>query len=223
MENYNNDNLIAIIGDIIDSKKIDENNRRVLQSKLSSTLSEINEEYKEDIVSNFIITLGDEFQGILNKSQYLFEIIEKIQFNISDVQFRFGIGIGKIYTDINREASIGFDGPAYHKARKSISILKNNKNFQNIYIESSDIVFDEELNAHLFWVCNCFNNWSPLQKKIVKLKIKDYNIIQAKISDILHIDQSLVSRSIKASNFENYNLSKKSIIKLLETKRFNLL
>lgn len=101
--------------------------------------------------------------------------------------------------------------------------MKNNKNFQNIYIESSDIVFDEELNAHLFWVCNSFNNWSPLQKKIVKLKIKDYNIIQAKISDILNIDQSLVSRSLKASNFENYNLSKKSIIKLLETKRFNLL
>ena len=127
MENYNNDNLIAIIGDIIDSKKIDENNRRVLQSKLSSILSEINEEYKEDIVSNFIITLGDEFQGLLNKSRYLLEIIEKIQFNISDVQFRFGLGIGKIYTDINREASIGSDGPAYHKARKSISVLKNNK------------------------------------------------------------------------------------------------
>ncbi len=223
MENYNNDNLIAIIGDIIDSKKIDENNRRVLQSKLSSILSEINEEYKEDIVSNFIITLGDEFQGLLNKSRYLLEIIEKIQFNISDVQFRFGLGIGKIYTDINREASIGSDGPAYHKARKSISVLKNNKNYQNIYIESSDIVVDEELNAHLFWVCNSFNNWSTLQKKIVKLKIKDYNIIQAKISDILNIDQSLVSRSLKASNFENYNLSKKSIIKLIETTRINLL
>ncbi len=223
MENYNNDNLIAIIGDIIDSKKIDENNRRLLQSKLSSVLNEINEEYKADIVSNFIITLGDEFQGLLNKSQYLLEIIEKIQFNIGEVKFRFGIGIGKIYTDINREASIGSDGPAYHKARKSISILKNNKNFQNIYIESSDIVVDEELNAHLFWVCNSFNNWSTLQKKIVKLKIKDYNIIQAKISDILNIDQSLVSRSLKASNFENYNLSKKSIIKLLETQRINLL
>lgn len=223
MKNFNDDNLIAIIGDIVDSKKIDENTRRLLQSKLSLVLNEINEEYKDDIVSNFIITLGDEFQGLLNKSQYLFEIIEKIQFNIDEVKFRFGVGIGRIYTDINREASIGSDGPSYHRARKSISVLKNSKNFQNIYVESSDIVIDEELNSHLFWICNSFNNWSPLQKKIVKLKIKDNNIVQTKISNILKIDQSLVSRSLKASNFENYSLSKKSIIKLIEKIRITQL
>ena len=54
---------IAIIGDIKDLKKI--NNRNEVQKKLIKVLDQINEKYNEDISSNFIVTLGDEFQGLL--------------------------------------------------------------------------------------------------------------------------------------------------------------
>lgn len=38
-------------------------------------------------------------------------------------QVRFGIGVGKILTDINPELSIGADGPAYWHARKAINYI----------------------------------------------------------------------------------------------------
>ncbi|MGB4438298.1 MAG: SatD family protein, partial [Sedimentibacter sp.] len=54
---------IAIIGDIVNSKKID--NRNDVQIKLKSLLKRIDEKYTDDIASDFMITLGDEFQGLL--------------------------------------------------------------------------------------------------------------------------------------------------------------
>ena len=56
---------VAIIGDIIDSKKI--KNRNEVQQKLKHVLSKINQSYDDIIAANFIISLGDEFQGLLGR------------------------------------------------------------------------------------------------------------------------------------------------------------
>lgn len=60
---------IAIIGDIKDSKKIE--NRNLIQGKLNYVLNQINKMYSSDISAAFITTLGDEFQGLLSKSTHL--------------------------------------------------------------------------------------------------------------------------------------------------------
>lgn len=41
------------------------------------------------------------------------EIITEIESVLYPVNIRFGVGIGKITTEINRELSIGADGPGY--------------------------------------------------------------------------------------------------------------
>ncbi len=106
---------IAIIGDIIKSKNIQ--NRYDTQEKLRSVLASINMEYSEDIASNFMITLGDEFQGLLKNGTNVIDVILKIEKNMYPVQFRFGIGIGEITTKIDRMMPLGADGPAYSNAR----------------------------------------------------------------------------------------------------------
>ena len=58
---------IAIIGDIKNSRKID--NRKEVQTKLNGVLDEINQTYCEEIAAGFLITLGDEFQGLLLRPQ----------------------------------------------------------------------------------------------------------------------------------------------------------
>ena len=57
-------NYFAVIGDIIDSKKI--NNRYQDQKTLETCLNDLNNEYQAVLVSKFSITLGDEFQGLLS-------------------------------------------------------------------------------------------------------------------------------------------------------------
>lgn len=113
---------VAMIGDIKESKKID--GRNMVQEKLNHILNHINERYSSDISAKFVITLGDEFQGLLSVNDHLLEIIKYIQREMYPVRLRFGIGIGEIYTDIFHEAAIGADGPAYYAAREAIEGLR---------------------------------------------------------------------------------------------------
>ena len=115
-------NYVAIIGDIKGSKQI--SNRSQIQKKLGHVLKDVNETYKADISAKFIITLGDEFQGLLGRSKYVFDIIKFIQKEMYPVRLRFGVGIGEISTDVFSEAALGADGPAYYAARKMMEQLR---------------------------------------------------------------------------------------------------
>ena len=55
--------FVAIIGDLKSSRMIVQ--RAEVQDLLHETLKRINEKSGDQLVSKFIITLGDEFQGLL--------------------------------------------------------------------------------------------------------------------------------------------------------------
>jgi len=90
---------VAIIGDIIGSRNIE--NRNEVQNKLKDVLNHVNNKYAEDISAKFTITLGDEFQGLLSAGRYVMDIIQFIERKMYPVKMRFGVGIGKITTDIH--------------------------------------------------------------------------------------------------------------------------
>ena len=112
----------AIIGDIKRSKKIE--NRCEIQEKLKKILDNVNSIYNNDISAKFLITLGDEFQGLLEITAPILEIIKYIQREIYPIKLRFGVGIGNVSTLINHEAAIGADGPAFYAAREMIEFLR---------------------------------------------------------------------------------------------------
>lgn len=112
----------AIIGDIKRSKKIE--NRCEIQEKLKKILDNVNSIYNNDISAKFLITLGDEFQGLLEITAPILEIIKYIQREIYPIELRFGVGIGNVPTLIDYEAAIGADGPAFYAAREMIEFLR---------------------------------------------------------------------------------------------------
>ena len=112
----------AIIGDIKRSKKIE--NRCEIQEKLKKILDNVNSIYNNDISAKFLITLGDEFQGLLEITAPILEIIKYIQREIYPIKLRFGVGMGNVSTLINHEAAIGADGPAFYAAREMIEFLR---------------------------------------------------------------------------------------------------
>ena len=115
---FSNNSYIAIIGDMKNSKIM--NDRNSVQNELKKILNNVNEKYSKDISARFMITLGDEFQGLLHDGAHVMQIIEEIQSEMHPVEIRFGIGIGPITTEINYEMAIGADGPGYYKARQAI-------------------------------------------------------------------------------------------------------
>lgn len=114
---------LTIVCDIKKSREI--KNREELQYKIIDMLKEANKKYKELIASSFLITLGDEWQGLLKYPSPYETIIEFFTNVLGDVQFYCGIGIGDISIHDFELTVNQLDGPSFHKARKALSIAKD--------------------------------------------------------------------------------------------------
>ena len=208
---------VAIIGDIIDSKKLNKNDRKIIQNKLKETLDYINERYQDSIASKFMIALGDEFQGLLREQNDIINIVNEIQVAMFPIKIRFGVGIGTINTDINFNNSVEIDGPAYNLAREMIEVLRKKKNqYGEFYSEImlcsgiKNKEFDTLINS-IFSVCSVLkNSWSKRQMEIITTFIEQgYN--QYKAAETLKITQSSVNRALKISNYYTYKAAIKNI------------
>lgn len=117
---------ITMICDIKNSRKI--YNREQLQYTLIEAIGICNIRFKQDIISPFLITLGDEWQGLLRESANYFEIIDFYKKSLpSTVSFYTGIGIGPV-TIHNFKLTVNqLDGPAFYLAREAINYAKKEK------------------------------------------------------------------------------------------------
>lgn len=208
----------AIIGDMVHSKKIGDRNKT--QNMLNNLLDHINQEFHDQIASNFIITLGDEFQGLLSSAENILHIIDFIQFNLYPVRFRFGIGIGTIDTEINKNMAIGSDGPAYHYARnmvEEIKLLEKGKMYGSTNIlfqskENHDII--SLVNSNLQLCSFLERNWTVKQRQLLfEMMLKNQN--QKEAAEKLGIVQSSVQRRLKAAGYYDYLYARTTITTIL--------
>lgn len=114
---------IAMICDIKNSRNL--NNRLEVQLQLIDVLKKCNEKFKDFIISPFIITIGDEWQGLLSEYTSYNDIIEFFKENLSNnIQFYTAIGYGKV-SITNFELTVNqLDGEAFYLARKAIRYCK---------------------------------------------------------------------------------------------------
>lgn len=215
--NLNKDLYYAIIGDVVDSKKIVDRNN--VQKQYLKVINRINKDYFNDISSGFQITSGDSFQGLLKQSDNILSIIEEIEDSMEPYFLRFGIGIGSINTDIVVENSSLIDGPAYHNARLAIESVKKrylkHSDVGNIYVQSNKSSLDNLINSALSLCYVIKSNWTEKQKKVYNLSIKQ-NKNQIEIAKILNIKQPSVNSRLNASHSYIYNESIKNINKSFE-------
>ncbi len=201
----------AIIGDIISSKKY--KNRQQLQEKFNQVITEINNEYNSHIASNFTVTLGDEFQGLLLSPYVSYEIIKKIRELFSPVKLVFGVGIGDMHTDFNKEISIGSDGPAYHRARNMV--MKAKKKDPTIQY-SSGYEEDNLINGLLYFIESCTKKRTKRQKEVIKYYTQYKS--QYKVAEFLDIDQSTVSKILRDSYYHEVSNAEEKIMQFLREK-----
>lgn len=213
-------NYIAIIGDIKDSKKI--KNRILVQQKLNNVLKYVNKEYCADISANFIITLGDEFQGLLNCNVHLLDVIHYIQREMYPVRLRFGIGIGKINTNILFEAAMGADGPAYYAAREMIEQLR--KQEKKLKKQAADIqiaIYNTEdfeiveINTILVLMKAIEDGWSEKQRLTI-WDMAQHGGSQEECAKRMNTTQSTVARRLADGKYATYERAKKIVDEALK-------
>ncbi|MFL2099889.1 SatD family protein [Desemzia sp. FAM 23991] len=198
----------AIIGDIKDSRNIAD--RKEVQEKFRSTLQHINQKYADDIASQFMITLGDSFQGLLKNKQTIMSIVFEIELAMSPIELRFGIGLGDISTTIQRENSMEMDGPAYHRARQMIETIEANENKYtrsetNMMICSGtdSLQTDQLLNTILSLATALKSKWSDRQKEVMYTYFT-HSENQYKTAEALGIGQSSVNKALNTAKYYTY-------------------
>jgi hypothetical protein len=207
---------VAIIGDIKGSRAIE--NREKIQEKLKKTLKNVNNSYPTYIASNFTITLGDEFQGLLFNGVKIMSIISEIEQELYPINIRYGIGIGEITTLIDPELAIGADGPGYYKAREALEYLKQiEKKKQtgrvNIRIEAvgKQQTSLELINTIFSLLTAIIDSWSERQRETIWNMLK-YQDSQKKVAERLGITQPSVQKNLVKGNYYEY----KDALKVVE-------
>ena len=199
---------LALIADVIDSKMVQE--RFDLQKQLEKTLQTMNELFGEFIASNFTLTLGDEFQGLLKVDAPVFQIIDTLRSELTPTQLRFGIGLGEILTDIDPLQSIGADGPAYWNARAAINLVHQKNDYGNtqIYFSSGKEKQDFFVNALIASGEAIRSGWRGSQEEILldllKRCVYSENFSQQDLAQSLEINPSALSKRLKSSSIRVY-------------------
>ena len=183
----------AVIADMVGSRKLDANDRQETQRALKKTLNGWNRSDRKSILSNFTITTGDEFQGLLKNPDCLLAMIRSLETDIPDIQFRFGIGFGELFTDLAQTA-VGMDGPVWHHARAAIVQAKTEDQFGGVFAGFGNDTLS--LNSLARFLHHHFRSMTEQQRRIAEqlrtgVAVKD-------IAEQLDIPATNVSRQKKA-------------------------
>lgn len=199
---------LALIADVIDSKMVQE--RIDLQKQIEKTLQKMNKLFGDYLASRFTLTLGDEFQALLEVNAPVFQIIDTLRSELNPTQLRFGIGLGEIVTDIDPLQSVGADGPAYWNARAAINFVHQKNDYGNtqIYFSSGKENQDFFVNALIASGEAIRSGWRDSQEEILlnllKRSVYSESFSQQDLAQSLSINPSALSKRLKSSSIRVY-------------------
>ena len=199
---------LALIADVIDSKMVQE--RLDLQKQVEKTLQKMNELFGDYLASRFTLTLGDEFQALLEVDAPVFQIIDTLRLELNPTQLRFGIGLGEIVTAIDPLQSVGADGPAYWNARGAINFVHQKNDYGNtqIYFSSGTENQDFVVNALIASGEALRSSWRDSQEEILlnllKRSVYSETFSQQDLAQSLAINPSALSKRLKSSSVRVY-------------------
>jgi hypothetical protein len=198
---------ICLIADIVKSKEI--RNRGEVQSRLKDELAAVNLRSGSHIVSPYVITTGDEFQAVYKDYETIFVDIFEILWVLFPHRVRFAISYGELATEINNIEAIGMDGPAFHKAREQIELMKKKGKFQRENPEMSMLMMYGGPARNLYLINKSlrmfflvFNTWSKTAVTSFFWLLKDND--KGSIADVAKVSNRMVYKSIKMNNINEY-------------------
>ena len=211
--------FVEVIGDIKDSRHLE--NRKEVQTHMQTILEQVNEKYEEYIASRFLITLGDEFQGLLYTGENVLHIISEIRMQLYPVHLRFGIGFGQITTDIRAEMALGADGPGYYRAREAIERLKEREKKNRPVPAELCFKMGEQNRGTEIMLNTIFNliyviekNWTKRQREIIWDMLL-YEDGQQNTARRLNISQPTVQKALAAGGYYTYENALKNAAEIL--------
>lgn len=173
----------------------------------------VNIGYRPYIKSPLTITLGDEFQGVIeNKSHGLEIIIALEEYIISkslDFKLRYILHEGEINTPVNRERAYEMLGTGLTDARKQLIQMKKQSSRFRISVAQGD-----ELDKMMKVIEHFINSWHPKDRSTVAGFLAGHSY--KAMAKIEQKDDSTLWRRRKSLAIDEYLLCKELLQHLVQ-------
>ena len=187
---------IALIGDLIESKQL--KNRKQAQKDLQDMMAVLNQDYRDYLVSPFTVTTGDEFQALLRPNPEIMQLLDQIALGFPH-PIRFGLGLGEIVTDINRE--------------------KNDYGSNRIAVSLGDDELSQAVNTVLAATSFIQSKWNTSQREVLERMLMEYiydeNFSHGEIAELLQISPSALSKRLKSSGLKIYLRNRRLAMRMI--------
>jgi len=202
-----------LMGDVVSSKDYDS---QTLQKQLNNITESCNKALRNDLLSPYTITLGDEFQGIpntlLTAIRTLFFYEEECLRQNLDFKLHYVVHYGKIDTKINPEIAYEMMGPGLTKARELLGSKKRDRKRFQILLDNK--VLTQQLNRLFEVLDSIIRSW----------KIDDYLLIldminndnNAEVGEKHGKNRDQIWKRRKTLMVHEYNLIKEAIVTSIE-------
>lgn len=198
---------VAIIGDLVGSRALSADERAAVQEQFESVLKKINKDFKNEIASLFLITAGDEAQGILKQPHRCYEITRQIQIGLAPTEIVLGVGYGALSTSLGVYA-VGADGPAFYRARQALEDAKAERKaygksiLREVRVSTDSALRDELINALFLSLAVIKSRWTQKQTEV--LSLLESGKSTSETAEKLNIPLSNVSRAIEVTHYREF-------------------
>lgn len=200
---------VAVIGDVRRSRHAE--NRWELQKTLERALEGVNDILRHELAARFVVTLGDEFQGLLKSPATIMRVLNALEAGLDGTPLRYGVGWGTLMTDL-REDAIGMDGPCFHMAREAVVAGKGADRWVTVSGFGPD---DEVLNGLLWLIGAVRRRWTRVQRETVEQVRAAHT--QRDAAAQLRVHESSVSQALKAALHKPVLAAEHAVSAVLET------
>jgi hypothetical protein len=156
---------VALIADMVSSRDLSPSKRSLVQEDFTRLIEGLNRLYKDDLRARFVITLGDEFQGLIANPQMIPQLVWTLERRFTARPLRLGFGYGSIHTSI-KDYAINLDGPALHNARAAIERAKHHDLRGGVF-DGFGQALDPALNGFARVLYHQRANWPARQRAVI--------------------------------------------------------
>lgn len=201
----------VILGDIVQSRTIDPEDRALVTHKMKAVLDAVNLRYADCILANFGLVRGDAFEGVLYTQRVAPQIIQELIKGIYAIQ-KTKVRISAVtdaLTVVSSDRNMA-DGPAFHIAVEQIDKLKKEKSDHWLQVSFVTNTIAQGLVESLVDLLTALTKgWTDRQREIA-WAMDDYGQ-QAIVSKELRITPGVVSKQVRAANYGAYSLAWKNL------------
>jgi DNA-binding CsgD family transcriptional regulator len=205
--------FLALIADIVDSRRFLGPKRGALQHRLDQLVTQLNGRFADQLIAPFVVSRGDEFQGMLRGGDGLPDLIWALDTEFPPADIRLGIGFGTLETPLGDNV-LQLDGPVLHRAREAIETAARSRRLGGVFLGFGE-EGDEILNGIARLLERQRERMSDRQKKV--LQYLRQGMTQVEIARKLRLTSQAISDHARAAGWDAYREGETALRRALQT------